>query len=122
MNRQEVLDYVKGKYGTSPEYLWERDSTSGVLRHSENTKWYGIIMSVKRSTLGLEGEAFIDILNLKCNPEDIDFFRQIEGILPGYHMNKSHWISVSLDGMADDNLLMDLIDRSYELTLPKKIS
>ena len=120
MNRQEVLDYVKNKYGTMPEYLWEKDSTSGVLRHSENTKWYGIVMTVKHSTLGLEGEGVIDILNMKCNIDDINFLHQIEGILPGYHMNKAHWISVLLDGTVDDNLLMDLIDKSYELTLPKK--
>ena len=78
-------------------------------------------MSVQRSTLGLVGEDFIDILDLKCNTDDIDFFRQIEGILPGYHMNKSHWITVLLDGTVDDNLIKDLIDKSYELTLPKKM-
>ena len=38
------------------------------------------------------------------------------GILPGYHMNKSSWLSILLDGTVGDALILDLLDRSFEIT------
>lgn len=117
MNRQELFDYAKREYGSSPEYLWERSPDVAVLRHTECSKWYGIVMSVSPSVFGMDGGENIDIINLKCRSDDIDFFRRIKGIMPAYHMNKTHWISVFMDGSVDDNLIKDLMDTSYRLTL-----
>ena len=34
-------------------------------------------------------------LNLKCDPMEAEFFRRVyEGVIPGYHMNKTHWNTV----------------------------
>ena len=47
-----------------------------------------------------------------------------QGIQPGYHMNKTHWNSVYLNEDVSDQLLVELIDHSYELvyaSLPKKV-
>ena len=41
-------------------------------------------------------------------------------VLPGYHMNKRHWISVILDGSMDDNEILPLIEDSYELTFDRR--
>ncbi len=74
--------------------------------------------------------AIIDIelfesVNLKCDPERAVLLReQYEGILPGYHMNKKHWNTLSFDGSIADSLILELVDHSYELVyagLPKKI-
>ncbi|MBC7886029.1 MAG: MmcQ/YjbR family DNA-binding protein [Saprospiraceae bacterium] len=62
--------------------------------------------------------------NLKCDPEWANELREIyEDIQPGFHMNKAHWNTVTLEGRVEDNLVRKLIDHSYELvvvSLPKK--
>ncbi len=120
MDRKAVFDYAYKKYKSSPEYLWERDPESAVLRHRDNNKWYAVIMNVSKDRLGLTGTEKIDILDIKCDPETIGSLRMIKGIYAGYHMNKENWISVLLDGSVDDNMIYNLVDMSYDLTKDKK--
>ncbi len=54
MDRQDVFELVRNKYGTEPDYPW--DDWDAVLPHKENGKWYGVIMEVKGSRLGLPDE------------------------------------------------------------------
>lgn len=57
-------------------------------------------------------------ITLKLEPEEGNFLRQqFEDILPGYYMNKQHWNSVKPDGEVPDDLLKDLLDKSYLLVL-----
>lgn len=58
----------KEKYGTEPEYLWLSSPYNAVLRHTDNKKWYAILMKVSRSKLGLSGDDTVDILDIKCDP------------------------------------------------------
>ena len=37
-------------------------------------------------------------------------------MLPGYHMNKDHWITMRLDGTAEDETIRELLEISYDLT------
>lgn len=64
-------------------------------------------------------------VNLKCDPERaVELREQYPGIIPGYHMNKQHWNTVSTDGSVPGKLLLELADHSYELvrdSLPKKL-
>ncbi len=64
-------------------------------------------------------------VNLKCDPErSVQLREQYEGIIPGYHMNKTHWNTIQMDGTIPDKLFLELIDHSYELivnSLPKKL-
>ena len=41
------------------------------------------------------------------------------GIFPAYHMNHTHWISVTLDDSLTDNRVMQLVDTSFRLTEKK---
>ncbi len=118
--REKVLKYVFDKYDTKPDYPWDSIPDGAVLRHSDNKKWYGLIMSVGRDKLGLKGGGTVDILNLKCDPITGGSAKLNAGIFPAYHMNKANWISVLLDGTADEGLVEMLIDSSFELTAPKK--
>jgi predicted DNA-binding protein (MmcQ/YjbR family) len=64
-------------------------------------------------------------INLKCDPErSIILRQQYPGIIPGYHMNKRHWNTIKFDGTVPDDLIMQLIDHSFELVAPppKRIS
>lgn len=57
-------------------------------------------------------------ITLKLEPSEGDFLRnQYEGIVPGYYMNKVHWNSIKPDGRVPDDLLKDLLDKSYGLVL-----
>ena len=57
-------------------------------------------------------------ITLKLDPVEGDFLRQqYEDILPGYYMNKMHWNSIKPDGAVPDELLKDLLDKSYQLVL-----
>lgn len=113
INRDFVFSYVMEKYGTSPDYPWESTPDAAVLRKS-NKKWYGLVMQVKKSRVGLDGEGCIDILNVKCS----SLVREIligEGkAVPAYHMNKRLWISVILEKVSGQEVC-GALDESYEL-------
>lgn len=118
--RDKIFKYVLDKYGTQPEYLWDNTPDAAVLRHSDNRKWYGAVLTVGRDKLGLKGGGTADVLNLKCDPITGGSVKLNDGIFPGYHMNKASWISVILDGTVDSGLIEMLIDNSFELTAPKR--
>lgn len=60
-------------------------------------------------------------LNLKCAPDEADFLRQVyPSVLPAYHMNKTHWNSVILDGTVPDGEIQSMIARSYDLAGGKR--
>ena len=59
-------------------------------------------------------------ITLKLDPLECDMLRQeYEDIIPGYYMNKSHWNSVKANGSIKDELLKELLDKSYNLVLGK---
>ncbi|WP_266365997.1 MmcQ/YjbR family DNA-binding protein [Tellurirhabdus rosea] len=64
-------------------------------------------------------------INLKCNPERaVELREQFEAVRPGYHMNKTHWNTVIVDGSIRQADLREWIDHSYELvrqSLPKSV-
>ncbi len=63
-------------------------------------------------------------INLKCDPELVVALRErYEAVIPGYHMNKTHWNTIALDGSIPDKEILSWIDHSYEIvvnSLPKK--
>ena len=58
-------------------------------------------------------------VNLKCNPEQALMLREeyVDIILPGYHMNKTHWNTVILSGNLSEKFILALIDNSYDLVV-----
>jgi predicted DNA-binding protein (MmcQ/YjbR family) len=63
--------------------------------------------------------------SVKCEPELAVGLRETHpAIRPGYHLNKRHWITITLDGSLRDQLVRELIEDSYDLivsALPKQI-
>lgn len=116
MKRETLFKYALEHYQAEPEYLWGNLPGYAVLRHHDGKKWFGIVMNVPGSKLGLESEEEIDVLAVKIRPEHIGSLRQKEGILPAYHMNKEHWISVVLSGPLSSQEIYDLLSESHELT------
>lgn len=119
MNRNEFINYVQTAYGVKGDNPWQKDPESTVFRHIGNRKWFAIVMRVKRSSLGLNGEELIDIVNFKCDKVMVGSALGNKGFYPAYHMNKENWITVALDESVPDEKLRMLVDMSYELTRKK---
>ncbi|MBQ8209622.1 MAG: MmcQ/YjbR family DNA-binding protein [Clostridia bacterium] len=116
MFRENVVAYIMQTYGDEPEYLWKRNDTTCVFRHSDTKKWYAALLSVPYEKLGLAKEGIVDILDLKCDPLMSGSLHDGKGCFPGYHMNKEHWITLLLDGTVNEDDIIPLIDLSFDLT------
>lgn len=121
MNRKKTEEYIKNQYGVEPDFPWDGDFVSAVFRHKDNRKWFALIMRVSGDKLGLDDDSPVDCMNLKIDdPMLLDMLIHEKGIIPAYHMNKQHWITVFLDGTVKDKKVTDLIDLSYSVTAGKK--
>ena len=59
-------------------------------------------------------------MNLKCDPDEAVALRDIfPSVSPGYHMNKKHWNTVTLDGNIPSNEIKRMIENSYYLVVMK---
>ena len=122
MTKQELLKYCLSTYGTSPDYPFDEDFETAVLRHTDNRKWYAIVMRVSRRKFGFDSDEVIGVVNLKLPTEMFGSFGAADGLYPAYHMNKLHWISVLLPDASDD-VVQFLVNVSFEATKsPKKKS
>ena len=108
--------YIKETYGVAGEHIFARDPETCVFRHKSNRKWFGVIMVIPKSRLGLPGTGNIRVINLKCDTRLIGSFRQETGIFPAWHMSKAHWLTVALDGTVSEDKLRFLLGMSFELT------
>lgn len=77
-------------------------------------------MNIPKEKLGLREDGMIDVLNVKCNPILIGSLRSDAGFFPAYHMNKTNWITIALDGTVNADRIKWLLDMSYDLTAPKR--
>lgn len=119
MNREQFIQYISDEYGVNEEYLFAKHPLFCVFRHSNNRKWFAVVMDVPKNKLGLETADILDVVNLKCDPILIGSLRKEAGIFPAYHMNKASWITVALDGSVPDEQIKMLLDMSYDATAPK---
>jgi predicted DNA-binding protein (MmcQ/YjbR family) len=64
-------------------------------------------------------------VSVKCEPDlAVELRASYSAIRPGYHLNKRHWNTITLDGSLADGLVCDLIEDSYDLVvsaLPKRV-
>lgn len=112
-----IIAYVHDTYGDDLEYLWQKFPDNAVVRRKDNQKWYAAILTVSRRKLGFDSDEKVEILDLRMKTDDIE--KKIDGIkyLPGYHMNKKHWISVCLDATLPFKEICMRIDESYNLAV-----
>lgn len=81
-----------------------------VVRHKANTKIFALIFTKDEKIW----------VNLKTDPIEGDFLKQVHAsVLPGYHMNKQHWISVILDDTITDDEIASFVECSFRLTADK---
>ena len=114
MTRDELIRYVADRYSTDPEFPW--DDENFIFRHGGNRKWFAVAMRVAYRKLGIDREGSADVVDVKCHPILMGAYRTQPGIRPGYHMNKEHWLTILLDGSAEDALVKELLELSFDLT------
>lgn len=122
MTKRHFFEYCLSAYTTSPDYPFDEDFETAVLRHADNRKRYAIVMRVSRRKFGFDSDEVIDVVNLKLPTEMFGSFGAADGVYPAYHMNKLHWISVLLPDAPND-IVQFLVNVSFEATKsPKKKS
>lgn len=119
--RENIINFALSLEGAMADKPFPEDFDTTVLRHADTGKWFGIIMHISGNKVGLSPDIKVDVMNVKCKPEDTFTAREISsGILPAYHMNKKHWISILLNGTVEKELTEALLENSYELTKKKR--
>ncbi|MDX1451630.1 MAG: MmcQ/YjbR family DNA-binding protein [Oleiphilaceae bacterium] len=104
MNHAETRQYLLNKPATIEDYPFGPD----IMVPKVKGKMF--------ATLAWRGDTAN--INLKCNPDQIPgLIDTFEGIHPGYHMNKKHWVTVDLDGSVPAQQVQQLIDQSYALVV-----
>ena len=115
--REQILAYLKNRYGSEPEYLWKRFPDYAVFRHAENRKWFCIVMGIPAEKLGLAGKERTDVLNVKLSdPFFADVLIRRPGYFRGYHIGRGNWITVLLDRTVTEEEIFSLIDESFLVT------
>lgn len=124
MDKIALLRHICDDYHILPEYPFAKYPDYAVFRHpSTHTKdsikkgkWFCLLMSVHADKLGFSDDNYHDIINVKVQPEFTGSLLGMDGVLPAYHMNKEHWVSILID-VVNDGDIKDFIAESFELTL-----
>ena len=120
MTKQDFINYCISAYGTVPDFPFEDDFVTTVLRHADTRKWYALVMQVSRRKFGQASDESVDVVNLKMPVEMFGSFGTEDGVYPAYHMNKLHWVSVLLPDATDD-VIKFLTNVSFAATQKSKI-
>ena len=113
---EELVGYVLDTYRVRPEYLWPEYPETFVFRHTDNRKWFGVVMDVERGKLGLPGTGKVFLLDVKTGPLLGGSYLGQPGVVQAWHMNKTHWLGVLLDGSAPAQTIRELLELSFSLT------
>ncbi len=111
MNIEEFRVFCLAKACTTEEFPFDQDT----LVFKVSGKMFALA-SLKKWE---QGECFI---NLKCDPDYALELRERypDHVMPGYHSNKKHWNTVSVQNTAlAPKLIEHLINHSYDLVVSK---
>lgn len=120
MTRKELESHILQAYHVQADYPWVTHPAYGVFRHEANKKWFAVVMTIPKIKLDPRTDEMIDIVNVKCDPILVGSLRQEQGFYPAYHMSKTNWITITLDGTVDAEKVKLLLDISYDLTKARK--
>lgn len=115
----QLIAYIRAKYGDELEFLWEKFDDNAIWRNKINNKWYATLFSVPAEKLGLNENKVYEVSNVMCGKDGASKFINNETIFPAYHMNKKSWITIKLDDKINIEMVYELIDNSYNLSIKK---
>lgn len=106
--RKKWIAFCLAFPGAYEDYPFDDNWTA--MRHGANRRTFAFLYE-------REGHLW---MNLKCEPFEADFLRRAyPSVTPAYHMNKTHWNTVALDGSVPDGAVEKMIADSYHLIRPK---
>lgn len=110
MNIEDFRTYCLSLKGVTEKMPFGKATSGydrGLLVFSVLDKWFCFV----------NVDAF-DFCDLKCDLERIGELQdRYEGIRPGYHMNKKHWISVYFNQDVPDSEIKELVRQSYDIVV-----
>ena len=119
MTLKQFRTYCKKKKGVTETFPF--DDSCAVMKVMG--KMFSLTNVTPKKIMGEMEDSFHHI-SVKCDPDmGSDLRRNFDAIIPGWHLNKVHWISLIMDGSLKDSLIKNLIDHAYDLVvskLPKK--
>ncbi|MDA3867203.1 MAG: MmcQ/YjbR family DNA-binding protein [Salinivirgaceae bacterium] len=106
MNVEDLRNYCLSKKHVTEEFPFD-DVT--------------LVFKVAGKMFALIGLDHVDLsIALKCDPERAQVLRSTHSAIgPAYHMSKTHWNGVRIDGTLKPEFVHELIDHSYELVVSK---
>jgi predicted DNA-binding protein (MmcQ/YjbR family) len=108
MTLQDLIDFCL----TFPDAYEDYPFGDGwcVMRHKVNRKGFAHIY----------GSSDCPFINLKCDPFEADFLRRtFKDVTPAYHMNKTHWNTITPGGDVPEEEIKRMVGNSYDLIKPK---
>ena len=103
MNLEAFRKHCLAKRGVTEEFPFGKET---------------LVYKVRGKMFALTDLESFESVNLKCDPEEgADLREQYSAVIPAYHMNKKHWITVMMDGTIKDNLILSWTDKSYLLVV-----
>ena len=112
MNVEDLRNYCLSLKAVNENMPWAEPQYSMLVTFSVGGKWFCLLDPDKK---------FIDV---KSDPEKIqDLLAHYKGAFPAWHMNKEHWIGITLDSDIPDSLIKELLEAAYKAVashLPKK--
>lgn len=104
MNIEDFRNYCLSKKGVTEGFPFGEDT---------------LVFKVMGKMFALSNLSYEQLkANLKCEPERaIQLREEYEDVQPGYHMSKKHWNTVNFEGELEEDLLLELIDHSYDLVV-----
>jgi predicted DNA-binding protein (MmcQ/YjbR family) len=106
MNIENIRDYCLSKKNVTEGFPFGEDT----LVFKVNGKIFVLA--------NLDGDLSV---NLKCDPAwALELREKYNSVIPGYHMNKTHWNTIKIDGSVPDKEINSWIDHSYELVRGRK--
>jgi len=104
MNIEQIREYCIKKNGVTEEFPFDEET---------------LVFKVMGKIFLLASLESIPLqINLKCDPENaVEIREEYEAVQPGYHMNKKHWNTISIDGSVPAKKIFEWIDNSYRLVV-----
>ncbi len=107
MNVEEFREICLSMKGATEKAPFSKDRYAGLVVYCVCDKWFALLDTDD-----------CEYCNLKCDPDvSVDLRDRYNGITPGWHMNKRHWISVYFDSDVPNSVFKNLIETSYGLVL-----
>ncbi|MFO7447186.1 MAG: MmcQ/YjbR family DNA-binding protein [Ignavibacteriaceae bacterium] len=103
MNLEAVREYCLKKKGVTEDFPFDEET---------------LVLKVMSRMFLLTNLNPPYTMNVKCDPRlAVELRERYEEVTPGYHMNKTHWNTVDLEGTIPTKEIFEMIDNSYDLVV-----